>query len=195
MKRPNLASLALAVALVSCSGGTTTGNPITVQLRLVDQQPFAWWRPVRDTLLIPHARAAASNVFFCFKRLRFKADADDNSTTEGNVDLEIGRVAIDPAGTNLVSLTVAAGRYERIEFDLEKECDGVSNRPSVEFTNTLAPFNHSTEDRMTIRFEGVFEATADTTLDLNVDLFFDKMDQINDGEDIKNEFELLSGDF
>ncbi len=183
------------ISLLGCSaGGTTTGNPITVQLRLVDQQPFAWWSPITNQIIIPSAYAAVTNAYFCFKRLRFKTDSSDE-TTDDNIDVNIGRVAIDPNGTNLVSVTIPSGVYRRIEFDLEEECNDVASTPSVEFTNGLAPFNHSTSDRMTIKFEGTFTATADTSLDLDIDAFFDTMDTINDGNDIKNQFEALSGDF
>jgi hypothetical protein len=185
----------ILISLLGCSaGGTTTGNPITVQLRLVDQQPFAWWRPISNKILIPSAHAAVTNAFFCFKRLRFKTDSSDE-TTDDNIDIDIGRMAIDPNGTNLATITIPSGVYRRIEFDLEEECNDIALTPSVEFTNSLAPFNHRTSDRMTIKFEGTFTATADTSLDLDIDVFFDTMDTINDGNDIKNLFEALSGDF
>ncbi|MFP5459664.1 MAG: hypothetical protein ACLGG7_13080 [Bacteriovoracia bacterium] len=193
--KPVTLILLLSVLAACSNGGTTTGNPVRVQLRLVDQQPFAWWRPVKNHILVPDARAAVTNAVFCFKRLRFKALATDESTTSGNVDVELGRVAIDPAGTALQTVSVPAGRYERIEFDLEKDCDGVGGTPSVAFSNDLAPFSHSTQDGITIKFEGVFVAEQDAVVDLNVDVFFDVMDTISDGANIKPSFELLSGDF
>jgi hypothetical protein len=183
--------LLISFFVVSC-GGSTTGNPISVSLRMVDQQPFAWWRPVRSLILIPEAHAAASSVYFCFKRLRFKANSSGGGE---DIDLEIGRVAIDANGTDLTSIRVPAGTYERIEFDLEEECDGTSGRPSVEFVNTNAPFNHSTTDRMTIKFDGSVTISADTTLELNIDLFYDEMDSFSSSDDIKTLFEALSGDF
>lgn len=186
--------LALLLALVGCSGGTTTGNPVNVNVRLVDEQPFAWWRPVRNTVLIPEAHAAASDIFFCFKRLRFKFD-DSGSGGSGNIDLDLGRVAIDPNGTSLGSVSIPAGSYDRIEIDLENECDGVASRPSVEFTNLNAPFNYSTEDRLTVKFDGSFTATDNATVDLNIDLLIDAMDTVTPADDIKDVLEAVSGDY
>ncbi len=178
-----------------CSGGgTTTGNPIRVSVRLVDQQPFAWWRPIKQTILLPEARAAVSDVFFCFKRLRFKLD-ENASSDDGNVDLDLGRMAIDPNGTSLGQVTIATGTYDRIEIDLEKECDDVNGRPSVEFTNGNAPFDYETQDRITIKFDGQFTAQTGATIDLNIDLLLDEMDSILPSDNIKNELEAVTGDY
>ncbi|MBY0516345.1 MAG: hypothetical protein K2P81_05520 [Bacteriovoracaceae bacterium] len=183
------------VLVTACSGGTTTGNPITVSLRLVDQQPFAWWKPIKNTILIPEAHAAVSNVYLCFKRLRFKFDTSASSGGSGNIDLTLGRINIDPNGTSLGNINIEAGSYQRIEIDLEKECDGVINRPSVEFTNSTAPFNYSSIDRMTIKFEGNFSSTGDINLDLNIDALLDEMDLITGGDNIKNRLEAVTGDY
>ena len=188
--------IALTLLLLSsCSGGggTTTGNPLRITLQVVDQQPFAWWKPIKDRFTIPLAHAAVSNVFFCFKRLRFKPD--ESGTFSENFDLALGRVSIDPNGTGLGSFQVPGGRYERIELDFDKECDEVANRPSVEFTNGNAPFNHSTLDDITIKFEGSFIVTEDVTISLNIDPILDRMDTIVSTDDIKNELENVLGDF
>lgn len=190
-----LVNLVLLVALVACSGGTTTGNPVQVDLRLVDVQPFAWWRPIKNTILIPEARAAVSNVYFCFKRLRFKYDNSVGAGGSGDFDLSLGRVAIDPNGTTVGSFTISAGTYERIEIDLDKECDGVASRPSVEFTNGINPFNYSSQDNITIKFEGYFVASANQTVDLNIDLLLDEMDTITLADDIKDSLEAVTGDY
>ena len=187
-------TLLLLLMLAGCSGGTTTGNPVTVSVRVVDEQPFAWWRPVRNTVLIPEAHAATTNIFFCFKRLRFKFDSS-GSGGSGNIDLTLGRVAIDPNGTSLGSVTIPSGVYDRIEIDLENECDGVASRPSVEFTNLNAPFNYSTEDRITVKFDGAFTATENAAVDLNIDLLIDAMDTVTPADDIKDVLEAVTGDY
>lgn len=190
-----LMHLILLVLLVACSGGTTTGNPVQVDLRLVDVQPFAWWRPIKNKILIPEAHAAVTNVYFCFKRLRFKFDNSVGSGGSGDINLSLGRVAIDPNGTTVGSFTISAGTYERIEIDLDKECDGVASRPSVEFTNGNNPFNYSSQDHITIKFEGSFVASANQTLDLNIDLLLDEMDTITLADDIKDSLETVTGDY
>lgn len=186
----------LMLLLNTWSCGTSTGNParVSVAVRLVDQQPFAWWKPVQDKLLIPSARAAATNVFFCFKRLRFKFDSAGPDGS-GNIDLNLGRVAIDPNGTSLGNLSIPAGVYRRIEIDLVKECDLTNGRPSVEFVNLNAPFNYSSQDGMTIKFEGVFTASAGTSLDLNIDLLLDAMDTVTPADNIRDVLEAVTGDY
>ena len=190
-----LLPFALLVTLVSCSGGSTTGNPISVNVRLQDAQPFAWWKPIRNSVLIPEAMAAVSNVFLCFKRIRFKYDDASEVGGSDNIDIELGRVSLDPTGTSIGSYTIPEGSYERIEIDLEKECDGVASRPSVEFTNGNSPFSYSSQDRITIKFDGQFVAAGGQTIDLDVDGILDVMDAITPADDIKDLLEDVTGDF
>lgn len=168
-------------------GGTGTGNPVTV--RMIDNQPFAWLKKSFDTVL-PSANAAVGNVKFCFKRLRFKPDS---STNGSNFDLAIGEVDIDPNGTNLLTLKVPSGTYQRIEFDLENECDGITGKPSVSFINNNGSF--STTDRMTIKFEGIFVVDGTETLDLNIDALLDNLELVNNNNQIKINLESATGDF
>jgi hypothetical protein len=180
--------------LVSCSGGgggTTTGNPVkTVNVRMQDQQPFAWMKKISDSL-ITSANANSSNVSLCFKRLRFKPVENDDSSAE-NYDLALGLVTIDPNGTNIASVSVPEGTYRRIEFDLEANCNGTIV-PSVSFTNLNGTF--SSEDNIKIKFEGILVVDADKTLNLNIDAILDAMDSINSGDDIENDLENALGDF
>lgn len=187
----NIFCTILLALLYSC-GGTTTGNPVAkkqVDLRMEDQQPFAWIKKSWD-LLIPPAYANVSNVKFCFKRLRFKPDS---STNGSNYDLFLGEVTIDPTGTNLLTVSVPEGTYQRVEFDLEKECDGTASKPSVSFTNGSGPF--STIDNMTIKFDGNFVLTGDSTLTLNIDALLDVLDLVTNDNQIKTSLEAAPGDF
>lgn len=177
--------------LQACGGGTTTGNPVqkkNVNIQMEDQQPFAWIKKISDALVKP-AYANVSSVKFCFKRLRFKPDS---STNGSNFDLTIGEVDVNPAGTNLLTVSVPEGVYERIEFDLENDCDG-GTKPSVQFTNDLGSF--STTDNMTIKFDGVYTVNADGTLVLNIDSLFDAMDTVTNDNEIKTKLEAATGDF
>jgi hypothetical protein len=182
----------LIIATTACSP-TTTGNPVkpnqAVALRMEDEQPFALIKKASD-LIIPNAHAAITNAKFCFKRLRFKPDA---STPGSNVDLTLGQIDINPAGTNLLTVYVPEGRYERIEFDLDKECDGVPGKPSVEFTNDNGSF--TTLESMTIKFDGVYTVNAAGTLTLNIDSLFDAMDIMTNNNQIKVGLENAPGDF
>lgn len=183
--------LSLSVFLFSC-GGTTTGNPLSepVNVRMVDQQPFALLKRSWDLLFIPEAHAAATQVKFCFKRLRFKPDS---STSGSNYDLTLGEIELDPAGTNLVTVNVPRGIYGRIEFDLENECDGTPGKPSVSFVNGVTTY--STQDHITIKFEGTFEVSAASTVTLDVDLLLDALDGVTNDGDIKTSLEAVTGDF
>ncbi len=179
--------------ITSCAGGggTTTGNPVkTVNVRMQDQQPFAWMKKISESL-IPSAYANASNVSLCFKRLRFKPVENDDSSAE-NYDITLGRVTIDPNGTDLGSVSVPEGMYRRIEFDLEANCNG-SIAPSVSFTNLNGTF--SSQDNIKIKFEGNLVVDADKTVNLDIDAILDAMDSINPGDDIKNDLENALGDY
>ena len=178
------------VFFVSCSGGTTTGNPVSeqVNVQMVDQQPFALIKKAWDNLISP-AYANSTNVKFCFKRLRFKPDS---STNGSNFDLVLGEVTINPNGTNLLTVSVPRGTYERIEFDLEKECDGVALKPSVTFDNGTT---FSTVDSLTIKFDGVFVVSSTSTLTLNIDVLIDALDTVVANNEIKTKLEAVSGDF
>ncbi|MFP5386922.1 MAG: hypothetical protein ACLGHN_12635 [Bacteriovoracia bacterium] len=183
--------LSSLIFLSSCGGGTTTGNPVqrTVSIRMEDQQPLAWIKNLSDSI-IPSAYAAVSNISFCFKRLRFKPDS---STDGSNYDLVLGQVTINPAGTNLLSVSVPEGTYTRIEFDLENGCDGDMAKPSVVFTNNSGV--RSTNDHTTIKFDGVYVVSADGTLDLDIDALIDAMDTITLDNQIKTTLENAPGSF
>lgn len=181
----------ILVFFVSC-GGTTTGNPLEtkqISVTMQDQQPFAWIKKSWD-MLIPSAYANVSSIKFCFKRLRFKPD----SSTDGrNFDLVLGEVTIDPNGTNLLTVAVPEGLYERVEFDLEKECEGTPSKPSVLFTNDFGTF--STLDNMTIKFDGQFTVSTDSTITLNIDALLDALEPVTNDNQIKTSLEAVSGDF
>jgi len=186
-----IAILILSFAfLTGCGPGTTTGNPAApVQVRMEDKQPFAWIKKGFDAL-VPPAHAVVGNVKFCLKRLRFKP----NSTTAGSdFDLVLGEVVINPAGTNLVTVSVPPGTYSRIEFDLDKECDGVAAKPSVSFTNGSG--SYSTLEHTTIKFDGSYVVSSAGVLTLNIDPLLDALDLITNSTQIKTALETALGDF
>lgn len=189
MKMIKVFALMILLLFQSCGGGTTTGNPVSaIQLRMEDRQPFALIKRSWDLLIAP-AHAAATGVKFCFKRLRFKP----NSVTSGsNFDLAIGEVDIIPGGFNLLTVSLPHGIYERVEFDLDKECDGTLLKPSVSFTNGAA---YSTQEHITIKFDGNFVANASGTLTLDIDALFDALDLVASDNDIKPLLEAAIGDF
>ncbi len=177
---------------VNACGPTTTGNPVkkqSVALRMEDTQPFAYlWKA--SELVIPSAHAAVSNTKFCFKRLRIKLES---SSAVSDIELSLGQVDIDPSGTSLLTVQVPEGTYRRVEFDLEKECDGVAAKPSVTFTNGNGTF--STQDTMTIRFDGSYTVSAAGTLTLDIDPLFDALDLVTADNQIKTSLENAPGDF
>jgi hypothetical protein len=189
MSMMKIFALLILLLFQSCGGGTTTGNPVSpIQLRMQDRQPFALIKRSWDLLIAP-AHAAATGVKFCFKRLRFKPDAVTNGS---NFDLAIGEVDIIPGGFNLLTVSLPHGTYERVEFDLEKECDGTLLKPSVSFTNGAA---FSSQDHITIKFEGTYVVGASGTLTLDIDPLFDALDLVASDNDIKPLLEAATGDF
>jgi hypothetical protein len=154
-----------------------------------DRQPLAFLRQTSDAI-IPSAHAAVSGTKFCFKRLRFKPDS---STAGSNIDLTLGQVDIDPSGTSLLTVSIPEGTYRRVEFDLEKECDGVSGKPSVSFSNDIGSF--STQETMTIVFDGTYVASSSGTLTLDIDALLDALDIVTNSNQIKTSLENAPGDF
>lgn len=176
----------MLLILTSCGGGSTTGNPVTT-VRMEDKQAFAIWNKLH---IIPEAKAATSNIKFCFKRLRFKPDS---TTTGSQIDLVLGQVDIDPNGVNIVNVQIPAGTYRRIEFDLEGECDGTTDKPSVIFSNDNGTF--STTENMTIKFDGSYTISSTGTVTLDIDAINDAMDLINSNNQIKSSLENAIGNF
>ncbi len=185
--------LMMFIFIVSgCGPGTSTGNPlepIDVTVRLEDKQPFAWLKKTLDQIISP-AYSATSNVKFCIKILKFKPD----SFTAGfDFDLMIGQVDIDPNGTNLLTVAIPPGTYQQIDFELDKDCDGVLGKPSVSFSNNNGFF--FTEESMTITFQGSYTATTAGTLTLNIDPLLDSLELVTMNDQIKPNLEAALGDF
>lgn len=191
---PALAAL-LAIGLGACAGdegsGTTTGNP-RVDLEFAPYGAdggslFSW--------LIPNAYASHSEVKLCFKRLRFKQEGEttsDAATDADNQDFtpgDGGQVTLDPTGTALAAIELPKGIYKRVEFDLEDEC---GSGLSVQVTNGATIY--ATDDRITIKFEGTFEAaTNGQVVKLGVSTILNALDGVTDGTQIKDAVEAISG--
>jgi len=183
---PLVALLITPVILTSC-GGTTTGNPV-VTLKVAPYSPsFASWFN-----LITPAHAAVSDLKLCFKRLRFKptydGQSDGTSGDSTNFDFEIGEVTLSSAGNTLGSITLPAGTYRRIEFDLHDQCG-----KSVQVANTQSGSPFSTNDTITIKFEGTFAAEgSEQTLSLQFQSMVTALDTVTSDGGIKTALENAS---
>lgn len=144
-------------------------------------------------LFLPEANAAVSTLKMCFKRLRFKT-ADDPAVTadpaidNDNVDFNLGLVDISSGSTALGIITLPAGNYTRLEFDLENSCVGGN---SISLVNTNGSFVST--DRITIKFEGNFTANADGTLTLGVQQILTALNNYNGVGTLKTAAESISG--
>lgn len=185
MKNLNLLFLLFTFTITGCAGGgTTIGNPVTVELKL---SSYTSTQSIETQ--------AVSSLTFCFKRLRFKQEGEttnsDSSTDEDNIDLNLGEVTISPSGTNLTSVSIPSGVYTRVEFDLEKDC---SSQKSIQVTNDSGSF--STEDRITIKFEGYFVASdSSKVLNLGLSNIITKLNEVTANSEIKTKAESASGEF
>jgi hypothetical protein len=97
-----------------------------------------------------------SNVRLCFKRLRFKTaeNMSSNSTdAEDNIDIALGEVEIVP-GAELGEVTIPAGEYRRVEFDLESTCAGGKSA-----SYQLGGVTYASTATITVKFEGRFDAS------------------------------------
>ncbi len=186
---PLLATISM-VALTGCA----KGQNVTVKFA---DTPLA--SKALD-FLIPSAYAAASEIQLCIKRLRFKAEDNDDELSsdldleEDNVDFSPGLVTLTP-GAEIGQFELPAGIYKRIEIDLEEDCDDSSGAPSVAWTNSGS---FSSTDTITIKFEGSFDASeSGGTLSLGAAAIVTAMDGVAGGygnNDIKNALEAAGGE-
>ena len=141
--------------------------------------------PSFDMRKLQEARDVTS-LTMCFKRLRFKTQGEgtssDTSEDEDNVDFQIGEKSISGSGTTLGNITLPAGTYTRVEFDLEDDGQGCSSGNSVSLTNGSGSF--STDDRITVKFDGTFTlSNTDATLALGLQSIIDALDTVTSDED------------
>jgi hypothetical protein len=173
------------------SGGTSTGNPL-VDLKF---DAFNASLAMKKATATDIGALSVSSLKFCFKRLRFKQSGDstnpDPTQDSDNQDFYLGEVTISSLGTNLSGVTLPAGTYERIEFDLEDSCP---SGHSVELTNGNGTF--TTSDSITIRFDGSFTQTgADTTLGMDIQAIVSALNTVSNSSQIKNKAEGVDGSF
>lgn len=180
--------LILLLILLSCGGGTSTGNPIEVNMEFATYNETLAKRFFN--LIIKDAHAALSDFKMCFKRMRFKVDS--GAATSSNVDLALGEQVIKKEGTPLGTITINDITYKRIEFDLESNCDG-GTKPSVSITNGNGFF--TTNDKITIKFDGEYlPSNGDLTMFIQTIVNQVKNYQVSDGS-IKDVMEAASGSF
>jgi hypothetical protein len=142
--------------------------------------------------LMPPAKASISEVQMCFKRLRFKQEGEETSANPAddpdNVDLKLGLVTLDAAGTGLSTVNVANGTYTRIEFDLE---DGCGTGYSLQVNNLGL---YSTTDGITIRFQGTFNVdTGSQSLAMSIQSIIDALTPVTSGSALRAAAEGVSG--
>ena len=182
----------ITISLTSCGGngkstvgkkkvGLSIGSYTVVKVSPLD-------------LLFPSAYAAISELKVCFKRLRFKKDleATVDPLVEDNVDLNLGEVTLTGLGLDLGQVEIEAGLYKRIEFDLEKDCvDGVTSN-SVSIMNDYGTYG--SQSRITIKFEGSFDLTENTSLQLGIQNIVDAVNAYDGVGTIKDTLEGVSGE-
>lgn len=173
------ATIPLFMTLLSC-GGTTTGNPlVTLKSAPYSAVAGSWFN------LITPAYANVSSLTLCFKRLRFKptysGGSDGASADSTNFDFDLGLVTLSTAGNTLGTITLPAGNYRRVEFDLDTHCSGGS---SVQLTNDNGP--SSSSSNITIKFEGSFDAAgSEQTLSLQFQGIVTALQSVAPGDNLK----------
>ncbi|MBY0516347.1 MAG: hypothetical protein K2P81_05530 [Bacteriovoracaceae bacterium] len=183
-----LLSLMIFSMFTACqpaSQDSITGNqshPVTLQTGGYTTASFFKW-------MLPEARAAVSDLRFCFKRLRFKKDLTDTldpAADDDNVDFVLGEQVISSSGALLGTVMVPEGTYYRVEFDLEPECAG----NSVQLTNDFGTFVST--QRITVKFDGVFVVNGSETLELGVQNILDAANAHNSGA-LRDSLEAING--
>ena len=187
----SFAILLVSVALYGCLPAKDESPVSSSQSHPVSLQLGSYTTAGISRFLIPEAHAAVSDLRFCFKRLRFKKDTTDTldpALDDDNVDLMLGEVAIDSAGSNLATVSVPEGTYYRVEFDLEPEC--AAN--SVNLTNDFGVFTSG--DRITIKFDGVFVVNGAESLVLGTQNILNAANAYNGVGSLRDALENVSGD-
>ncbi|MFS4459195.1 hypothetical protein [Bdellovibrio sp. HCB2-146] len=161
--------------------GTSTGNPL-VALK---------FDSFTSTLALKTGDVgteAVSSLKLCFKRLRFKLA---NTTAEDEVDFYLGDVTISNLGTDLGSINLPIGTYDRVEFDLDEDCPSTK---SIQLVNSSGSF--STTDRISIRFDGTFTHTGSSdVLGMSIQQIVDSLNTVTNSSQLKAKAEGASGSF
>jgi hypothetical protein len=174
---------ALMLSQPGC-GGTSVGNPsITIEagsytsLNLYD-------------FIVPPAFASVTELKLCFKRLRFQADNSGSGST-GDIEFSPGEVTISNIGNTIGTVSIPAGTYRRVEFDLEPNCPGSSSGMSVQVTNSSG--SYTSNQTVTIKFEGTFTAVDNgQVLRLGFQNIVNALDTVTASSQIKDELEDAS---
>lgn len=160
--------------------GTSTGNPFVT----LKYQSF---NAALSVLIV-------NQLNFCFKRVRFKKLGEpsnpDPTVDSDNIDFAIGEKTITSIGDTLGEVRVPPGVYARVELDLDNDC---GNGYSAYINNSNGTF--STNDRITIKFEGTFTLETNTELDLVIQPIINAVDTVNNSANIKSTLEAISGGF
>ena len=166
------------IFLSACANnnGTSTGNPL-VAVQFKSYTPMT----VQDI-----GAMSVSNLKMCFKRLRFKPV----SGLAENIDLALDEVAVTNAGVLVTTASIPAGTYSRVEFDLDPHC---ASGKSVQVTNSNGTF--TTNQTMTIRFDGNLVLSASQNLDLNIQAIVSALNNVNSDANIIVQAQSVSGSF
>lgn len=176
-------SLFLFVAGCTNSDGTSTGNPL-VAVNFSSFNALSVGKVVSQDV----GAMTVSDLKMCFKRLRFKHS--DASLTDDNTDLDLGEVTIVSTGQLITVAQVPEGTYSRVEFDLDPHC---ASGKSVQITNSNGTF--TTNQTITIRFDGLVTISSAHTLDLNVQAIITALNNVAADADIKVQAESVGGSY
>lgn len=163
--------------------GTDTGEPgLTLQLSSYEQSTALF------NYFVPKAFAEVSGVAMCIHQVRFKKDNSSNSPGE-NINIELGRVDWNPAGTTLTSLDVSPGDYRRLDIMLRDDCQ---ESFSLVIQNTNGEF--VVENPIILRFENEFTVDGlPGELVLDVSPFIDFFDGVSSSAELETGVSNISG--
>lgn len=187
-----LTSIVLMLFILGCKdggGGTTIGNPV-VSVELTNESILS----APALTLSKHEPIQLLNVFpetsFCFKRARFKIDQSIETQETDNIDLNIGQIIFDGSKKFLADISIPVGTYRRIELDIKKGCN---DENSIIIKNSNGTF--STDDSITLRFEGETVVEKDSKLQLNMNPILSSFESVQSNSEIKSRLESVNGQF
>lgn len=171
-------AILFAFMFLSACEATRSGNPsVTI---VIDPAT----RP--SSLMVAQGLLVAPSADLCVKRLRFRKS---DGIGEENIDLNLGVLRINGGAQELDRIELSAGTYTRVELDLQDRC-GTSSSLSIH--NDQGSF--STDDRISIRFDGTINLSGGEQLRLYLGRILDGLANVSAADQIKDAAESVGGD-
>lgn len=136
--------------------------------------------------------SGVSEIRMCLDRMRFRRDDDSDNR---DVDLyDVGYISISASGTTINGVNFPIGTFEKVEFELASNCDGLSS-PSLYVDNDNdggTPFQ--TNDPIEISFRGQINITDNSSLNISLTNLIANLADVTSNSELKDAAEDASSE-